>query len=179
MPPMCRASLVLSLLALAACGHQDGIVGRLDASDAGDASAPSGGASPTYRSELDTNEGWQTRTEVDGSSAELGVDALGANGGELRFPGQAGVAGPSNVTEIASSRLFGFGTFRTRLAFGACRRNEDVVQAASGILYDGSDANGNGIADNEEIDVQLLCGAPTRLYLTVFTDYSPTEFRKL
>lgn len=176
MPPMFRASLVLSLLALSACGHQDGIVGRAETSDSG---VPSAGAAPTYRSELESSEGWQTRTEVSGSSTEFGVDALGANGGELRFPGQADAVGPSQVSEIASNRRFGFGTFRTRLSFGACRSNEDVVNAAFGFFSDGTDANGNGITDDEEINLQVLCGAPNRLYLTVFTDYSATEFRKL
>lgn len=175
MPPTSKASSFLSLLLCLGCGHQDAIVGRIEGAGG---SAGGAGGMPSYRSELETGNDWLAHNELLGSSTELGVDALGANGAELRFPGGATLSGPSNVTELESRQRFGFGTFRTRLAFGACQPTEEVVSAALGYFHDGSDENQNGIEDDEEIDLQVLCGAPTRLYLTVFTDHSPAEFRK-
>ncbi|HET9934646.1 MAG TPA: hypothetical protein VFQ35_28270, partial [Polyangiaceae bacterium] len=78
---------------------------------------------------------------------------------------------------------FGYGTYRTRVAFGDCASNEEATQAVLGYFSDGADHNGNGIRDETEIDFQVLCGAPSLVYLTVFTDYeerpSGTVFRKL
>lgn len=167
---MFRASFLLSALFLAACGPQDGIVGSAGSS-AGGPSDAGPAATPSYRSELDTSDGWRPRLTAKGSSAELGVPALGATGAELRFPADSKQTGASSVAEIESPRSFGFGTFRTRLAVGSCRKGEDVVNAAFGYLNDGTDANGNGLTDDEEINIQVLCGSPTQLYLTVFTDY--------
>jgi hypothetical protein len=40
---------------------------------------------------------------------------------------------------------------------------------------DGRDANHNGIVDNDEIDVQFLCSAPSIMYLTVWTDFEESD----
>lgn len=157
-------------------------MGRANASTGGSGGADPA-ATPSYRSELDTSEGWRPRLAAMGSSTDFGVPAFGATGGELRFPANSDQVGAQHVAEIESTRPFGFGTFRTRVAFGSCLRSEDVVNAAFGFLRDETDANGNGLTDDEEINVQVLCGSPTQLYLTVFTDYdsdgTTTRFRKL
>jgi hypothetical protein len=51
-----------------------------------------------------------------------------------------------------------------------------------GYFSDGQDRDADGIADELLISMQVLCGTPSRMYLTVFTDYeeAPTlRFRKL
>ena len=180
------AGLLGVWLSCASCGPQTGVVGREPGP-----SGSAGGSSkaPTYRTDFDANGGeWQAETAIDGASTDFGVSLVGANDSstaELRFPGHTNdpasvKVGPKYRAQIGSTRSFGFGTYRTRLQFGACRPNEDVVSAALGYFRDETDANQNGLIDDEEIDIQVLCGTPRRLYLTVFTDYdSDTQFRKL
>ena len=45
---------------------------------------------------------------------------------------------------------------------------------------DGQDHNGNGLADNTEIDLEILCGEPRYILLSSWTDYDEAkgEFRK-
>jgi hypothetical protein len=174
------------------CTPQNGVVGGEpgDRDAAAEAAGPS--ATPTFRTDFDANGGdWQPATPVAGSSASFGVTVAGADDpstAELLFPGNADAAktgDPEATTEIASKQRFSFGTFRTRLAFGKCRPTEDVVNAAIGYFSDGSsDSNQNGITDDLEINLQVLCGNPNYLFLTVFTDYQsgdagPDQFRKL
>ena len=48
--------------------------------------------------------------------------------------------------------------------------------------FRGGDENGNGITDNSEIDIELLCGTPNILWLTTYTDFDdfvPGRLRKL
>jgi hypothetical protein len=175
-----------ALLACAGCGPQNGVVGRELAATG---SAGNSGQAPTYRTDFDSNAGeWEAETSVEGASTGFGVPIAQASDpstAELVFPGHANDAtstdsGPKYLTQIGSSRTFGFGTYRTRIQFGTCHASEDVVNAALGYFRDETDANQNGLTDEEEIDVQFLCGTPHRLYLTVFTDYeSDTQFRKL
>ncbi len=180
-----------------ACGRQDGVIGfqpsavgtggNDDAGAAG-ASAPA----PTFHTDFDAKGGWSTGNKLPGSTTEFGVTSSGADDpatATLTFPGHPEYASTQNagadyVTEIASPQRFGFGTFRTRLAFGACQPSEDAVNAALGYFSDGSsDTNNNGITDDLEINFQVLCGAPQYVSLTVFTDYqlvgSAEQFRKL
>ncbi len=178
------AALVLS----AACAPQNGIVGAEPPPDGGASSAGGSGSlqTPTYRTEFDLADGWQTQNKIAGSSIQFGVADSNTDAAELRFPGHPDFsandkASATEATEIESPRQFGFGVYRARVTFGACQPNEEVVSAALGFLSDGTDANQNGLTDDEEIDLQVICGARQRLYLTVFTDYeaSSGEFRKL
>ncbi len=178
---------------LLACTPQNGIVGSEPGPDGGGALPGSGGGSaqaPTYRTEFDAADGWQTQNVIDGSSTLFGASGVAdAVTAELRLPGHPEYAGSSHTgatlaTEIESPREFGFGSYRARITFGACQPDEEAVSAALGYLSDGTDANQNGLTDDEEIDVQVVCGARHRLYLTVFTDYdagtgSGEQFRKL
>ncbi|MDF3072028.1 MAG: hypothetical protein K0R38_7629 [Polyangiaceae bacterium] len=47
-----------------------------------------------------------------------------------------------------------------------------------GFFNDGTDQDGDGIVDDLEINVQVLCSDPRKLYLTVFTDNEELRFRK-
>jgi hypothetical protein len=65
--------------------------------------------------------------------------------------------------------------------FASCAADEELVNGIFTYFNDGSDQNGNGIGDNSEIDIELLCGEPQLLWLTVWTDYQTNPsvaFRK-
>ncbi|HWA73917.1 MAG TPA: glycoside hydrolase family 16 protein [Polyangiaceae bacterium] len=177
--------LALALTALG-CGRENGVVGVAERS-----SPP--GANPTFEDDFRSNVGsWQTRTPLPGASTTFGTsdpDAIDQQVAELVFPGHpefdsSDGAGADLATQIATERRFHFGTYRTRVEFGPCASNEHVVSAFLGYFSDGSDQNQNGITDDVEIDLQVVCGTPPYLYLTVFTDYQldaggTERFRKL
>ncbi|MEO8900171.1 MAG: glycoside hydrolase family 16 protein [Polyangiaceae bacterium] len=185
-----RAGACVALCVLAACGRQDGVVGvepnpvgtggTVAAGGATDAGGTAGTSAliPTFHADFAAKAGFGTGNHVPGSSTEFGVALAGTDDpgtAALSFPGHPEYASTQNagadyVTEIASPQSFGFGTFRTRLAFGGCQPTEEAVNAALGYFSDGTDANNNGITDDEEIDLQVLCGTPQYLSLTVFTD---------
>lgn len=186
MPPMsaperdvsARRARAVGALALAvslSCAPQDGVVGAV----ARDADADPNG--PVFATEFEADEGaWATRVELSGGAVTFGQEDPDTVDGwlaRLEFPGDATAeasshVGPDYVTELRTAERFGFGTYRTRVRFGSCEPHEEVVAAILGYLNDGSDADGDSITDNTEIDLQLLCGTPTLLYLTVFTDYA-------
>ncbi|HYP90617.1 MAG TPA: glycoside hydrolase family 16 protein [Polyangiaceae bacterium] len=168
---------------LAACGYQDGIVG---AQALGEPAPHSGGFSEEFAQRSDA---WETQAVVPDASVEVGQAGPTARDGywaELRFPGHAEYSGRERVgadfaTQLATRERFHFGTYRTRLSFGGCAPGQETVMAFLGYFNDGTDADGDGIVDDLEIDLQVACGAPSYLYLTVFTDDDAqgTRFRKL
>ncbi len=167
------------LCAALGCDPQNGVVGT-EPSYQGAAPDPVPPLRLTFRSDFDKNGGqWQPTSLVPGGSTNFGVtspDADDLNTVELLYPGHVSTSGSAAdradyETEIASSQRFSFGTFRTRLSFGQCDPSEDLIHAAIGYFNDGGDANRNGITDDSEINLQVLCGTPQYLFLTVFTDY--------
>jgi hypothetical protein len=192
--PEARALAAISsaIFGIFACTPQDRVVGvePLGAPDASLDGATDGGlGAPTYRTDFDDSSSWTSSSHLPGASTDFGVPIMGANDpstAEVLFPGHPEYAAtdhdtPADLTEIDSPERFSFGTFRTRLQFGACLPSEDVVEAAIGYFHDGNDANQNGITDDLEINFQVLCGTPEYLSLTVFTDNqdNPPAFRKL
>lgn len=193
MPPtfaaMSRAKLgvcvALSTSAITCCGPQNGIVGRVN-QDAAAASVPA------FAAQFADNKAiWSIDTALPGAQVTFGVADSAAEdnaAAELVFPGSTSfgpgdAVGPDYVTQIATLQRFAFGTLHTRVNFGSCASTEDVIQAVLGYYNDGTDANGNGITDDIEIDLQVSCALPQYVYLTVFTDYQAdangTMFRKL
>jgi hypothetical protein len=135
---------------------------------------------------------WQKQMVLPGAQVSVGKTNAGAADGlvaELVFPGHpeytaSDGVGPGFATQLATSDRFGFGTYRSRVAFGSCQPGEETVSAVLGYFNDGADHNGNSITDDVEIDLQMLCGTPSFAYLTVFTDYQEgvsgdVQFRKL
>jgi len=210
MPPICsrsrtleralgvcgRSAFGLALALLSACSVQNGVVGAQTVSvskpDAGapDAALPDAALVPTFQTDFDANDGqWSPQNTISGSTTNFGVTFAGAadpSTAELRFPGHPEYAatdkiGPSFATNITLNQRFGFGTYLTRLQFGTCSPSEDTVGALLGYFNDHQDENGNGITDDVEIDMQVLCGTPHRVYMTVFTDDSDQGdvFRKV
>lgn len=180
---MLRAGLVLVVVTLAGCGS------------AADPGAPpvvtlAPAAQPDWSTEFAGEGGqWEVNLRSGGSVAFGGSDARASDNAvaTLTLPGDASLqpgekVGPGFATEIASRERFLYGTFRTRVQLARCRgdRNEEVVNGIFTYFNDGSDRNGNGIADNSELDIEVLCSKPYILSLTSWTDYEaqPERFRK-
>jgi hypothetical protein len=167
--PLLAAWLVIG------CAPRDARVGAFPSADAaGD------GPAPIFSSELDVNAGlWTVQTIRPGATAVFGASHAAAGDGlvaELRFPGEASLAsadaaGPGMATEIATRQYFRFGTFRTRVQFATCAPGEEIASAVFMYFNDGRDGDGNGVADNPELDFQLLCGTPSFLVLTAWADF--------
>ncbi len=180
-PLLCAASF--ALMSLTGCGQQAGIVGRQNAPEA------DGGV---FESEFRTGDGpWSVETALPGAGVSFGNADPNARDGyaaKLVYPGDATLSstdnvGPNYMTQLQTTERFGFGTLRTRVAFGGCSGTEEVVQAVLGYFSDGLDHNQNGITDDVEIDLQIACSSPQYAYLSVYTDYQADpagdRFRKL
>jgi hypothetical protein len=166
-----RAGVALAALGLAACAAQDRSVGAVPAAS---------GPPPTLSSSFGANDGfWDVQTMIDGATVDFGVAAAGSSDGKvaaLRLPGKPGLgatdlAGPELATEIGSKQFLRFGTLRTAVRFPTCQPGEEVAAAVFWYYNDGADHDGNGIADNPEMDLHVLCGTPTMIVLTAWSDY--------
>jgi hypothetical protein len=167
------------------CGPTNGVVGAMGAEP--------GAAGPTFEAQFAADDAnWQKQTSLPGAQVAVGtpnteaVDGLVARlvlPGHPEYQASDGV-GPDLTTQLGTSSRFGFGTYRARVAFGSCQPGEEAVSAVLGYFNDGADHNGNGVTDDVEIDLQMLCGTPSFAYLSVFTDYQASaagsvQFRKL
>ena len=178
-----RARLLLVGAALVACAPQDRVVGSVREAGADSAGARGdAGALPPLLISADfaTDDGiWDRQRLVPGSAVDFGVaDPLARDGEELALvlPGIRGLgpddhAGPDVATQISTKQFVEYGTMRTRVRFATCQPGEEAVNAAFAFFNDGTDANANGLADNPEIDFQVLCGRPSFIVLTVWKDF--------
>jgi hypothetical protein len=172
------------LVWLAACGAGEG-AGPSDGAPGLDAASP-----PTWSTELaSADTGLFDARHGNGSSAALGV-ADGAAGDGLVASlvlagdpalGPGDDVGPDGASEIATQRTFSYGTFRQRVRLASCGAGEDAVNGLFLYANDGMDHDHNGIVDNHEIDIEILCGTPTVVFLSSWTDYDDTggAFKKL
>ena len=170
-------TLTLAAALLAGCSTRDARVGSVPLSGGID-----GGVTgpPALSSEFASDDGlWITRTGMAGAALAFGSpSALALDGRTLlmSLPGAAGGdpatnAGTDWATEIDSVQFLRYGTLRSRVQFPTCAGNEEVAAAMFWFYNDGQDRNGNGIVDNPEIDLHVLCGTPNFLVLTVWSDY--------
>ncbi|HUQ07480.1 MAG TPA: glycoside hydrolase family 16 protein [Kofleriaceae bacterium] len=194
------------VLGCAACGFQptagaltDAAVGGASdangpAADArgpaGDASTPPPPPPPTWASDMreDDEPSFYTRLQP-GAQVELGVADAAAEDGEVARLVFRGVpargthdhVGAAFASELATQRDdFHFGTYRMRARLAACAPGEEVVNGLFTYFNDGTDHDGDGLVDNSEIDLEILCGTPGVLFMSVWTEYSfaNEEFRK-
>jgi len=176
------AAWLLPLLLLG-CGTRDGQVGA-GALGGGSGGGASGGGpgSLIFSSELAANDGqWDVVASLPGASVAFGAPANASTtrdglAATLTFPGDASgtdarYVGSDANTGIESVALFHYGTFRARVRWTACDPSEEVVSAAMLYASDGRDANGNGLPDLHELDFQVLCGTPSFVVLTAWSDH--------
>ncbi|HEY2775216.1 MAG TPA: glycoside hydrolase family 16 protein [Candidatus Binatia bacterium] len=117
------------------------------------------------------------RTSEPGSAVSSPVadtEALDGNVLELVYPGGTSPddSGPAFATELESASPLGYGTFRARLRTPKASRATGLVSAFFTYFNDGADHDGDGIIDNDEIDIEILANEPSSIYLTVWTDYT-------
>jgi hypothetical protein len=168
-------ALALAATLVAACGARDAVVGFVPADGGLD-----GARAPALSSEFAGDDGlWSTQAPIPGAAVTFGGTEIGARDGRavlLRLPGAAAVdpaanAGTELATEIDSVQFLRYGSLRARVRFPTCAATEEVAAAMFWFYNDGQDRNGNGIVDNPEIDMHVLCGTPTFLVFTAWSDY--------
>jgi hypothetical protein len=134
-----------------------------------------------------TDDGlWDRQRALAGATISFGIADPAADDGQsvvLVFPGDPALeagdsSGPDLATQISTKQFVRFGTFRARLRFPECSPGEEVASAAFAFKNDGTDGNGNGIADNPELDIHVLCGTPSYIVLTAWRDYEVASGRE-
>jgi beta-glucanase (GH16 family) len=100
----------------------------------------------------------------------------------LTFPGDPALDSEDNTSPSFASEIDWeerlYGTYRTRLELARCDAGEEVVNGIFTYSH-GGDSNDNGITDNNEIDIEILCGEPYVIFLSSWTDYDDdNSFRK-
>lgn len=116
-----------------------------------------------------------SQTSASGGSAGVVSMSGPGDGRALRLtldarPG----AGPGNGVEIASNDdTYRYGTYGTRIRTADCTGLGRVGVVTGTFTYstDHGDDNGNGLPDNHEIDIEVLCAQPHVVWLTIWTDY--------
>jgi hypothetical protein len=173
----------------AAPGTPDGAPGGPDGGGNGGSDAgPS--TPPTWSSELGDGEDlWGTHTPSGGDVGFGVAEPTSADNaiGVLRLPGNPAFgpqdhAYPAYATEIEADRIFGYGDFRARVSMARCAADEDAVSGYFLYQNDGGDHDGDGLVDNNEIDIEILCANPSVIHLSVWTDYTSFDggaFRKV
>jgi hypothetical protein len=166
---------LIMAVAVAACAPRDGQVGLAPAADGGGT-----GGAVLFSSEFGVNGGlWEVFTPLPGASVSFGVPHSGTGDGlaaELRFPGAPSLTAADRTasdlnTGIATKQFFRYGTFSARVQFATCAPGEDVASAVFMYFADGSDGNNNGLEDVHELDLYDLCGTPTFVVLSAWSDY--------
>jgi hypothetical protein len=136
------------------------------------AAAPAAGSTENWASNVSSLYQKYARG---GSSVTGGVSDAAAKDGKalnLTIPAGAG-ASPSNAAEVATNKEFTTGSFSSRVRTADCSAQPNTG-AVTGIFTfgnDGTDKDGDGLTDNSEIDIEVLCARPDVLNLTIYTDY--------
>ncbi|HBF07277.1 MAG TPA: hypothetical protein DHW71_00350 [Gammaproteobacteria bacterium] len=94
----------------------------------------------------------------------------------LLFPGDpllepADKTSPTYATEAVRIEYSHYGRYEFSVNFAECTSGEEVVNGVFVYNRTGDDDNQNGIGDSSEIDIEVLCGEPQVLWLSVWTDY--------
>jgi hypothetical protein len=155
-----------------------------------DADVPAPGDPPTWEQQFADTGGNQLfqRAQAEGSVTRNVADGAAEDGkvARLRFPGIPALGPGDRVSPQYASELgtnaddFHFGTYRMRVKLASCAPGEEVVNGLFTYFNDGQDHDGDGIDDNSEIDIEILCGTPRVAFLTVWTDYdgATEQFRR-
>ena len=102
-------------------------------------------------------------------SVTFGADPAAHDGyaASLVFDADTPGIGPTGkATEIITKSSQGFGEYRFRVRLATCRPSEDLVNGLFTYFNDGKDHDGDGLVDNDEIDIEILCAQPSFLNMT-------------
>jgi beta-glucanase (GH16 family) len=139
------------------------------------------GTQPTFSVDFISADKSRFYSRADtGGSATFGVANPSATDNavaELLFKGNAALGPgdkltPDFATEIGTNQTFGYGTFRTRVQLAQCASSEELVNGVFTYFNDGKDHDGDGLIDNSEIDIEILCSDPSIISLTIWSEYT-------
>jgi hypothetical protein len=109
-------------------------------------------------------------------SITFGAPDPGAHDGNaaaLLWKAGENIAGPGGkATEIDTTADLGFGEYRFRVRLATCQKDEELVNGHFIFRNDGVDHDGDGVIDNDEIDIEILCAQPSFINLTSWTGYT-------
>jgi hypothetical protein len=139
------------------------------------AALPALAVEDAFTSPLDTSV-WTVKTSLAGARVSCPLsDAGGADGSvlELVYPGPTSPKkyGPGLATQVSRFYASSYGAYEARLKTANASSKDGVVSAFFTYFNDGSDQDGDGMADNSEIDFEFLSAEPGVIYMTVWTDY--------
>jgi hypothetical protein len=115
-----------------------------------------------------SQENTATGTITFGAANAGASDGIVAN---LKRQGGQAQLTPAGAEEIVSRQAFSFGTFRYRFSLASCATSEEAVNGLFTYFNDGSTAP-DGLGVNREIDIEILCGEPYLVNLTIWTEYT-------
>lgn len=149
---------------------------------AGTEGAPASSAEPAISDPFTIETDFWTKDERTLASVAFGFsDPAASDAKTLRIvlpgdpaKGAADAVGPSRGNQVKTRDPLTYGTYRFRAKAAACTPSlsapEEVISGLF-VYANGGDANGNGLTDNNEIDIEVACSDPAKLLLTVWTDY--------
>jgi beta-glucanase (GH16 family) len=142
---------------------------------------------PTFSVEMTkTDQSLFYARATNGGSTTFGAANPGAADNavaELVFKGNSSL-GPSDklspdyATEIGTNQSFQYGTYRTRVQLARCTSSEELVNGIFTYFNDGKDHDGDGLVDNSEIDIEILCSDPSIISLTIWSEYTSDTAKK-
>jgi len=132
------------------------------------------GSSSIWKLPTNTTPGSVTFAYAD-PAAEDGRSVRILFGGNPSF-GPSDKVGPNNSKDITLNEKLGYGIYKFRVKPATCSASdEEMITGIFIYANNGSDANGNGMIDNNEIDVEFACSLPSTFWLTVWTDYQEKD----
>jgi hypothetical protein len=116
----------------------------------------------------------ESQQEMSTGTITFGVSNAAASDGivaDLARTGGQATLGTGGAEEVVSQRSFSFGTFRYRASLAQCASTEEAVNGLFTYFNDGSLAP-DGLVINREVDIEILCGEPYLINLTIWTEYT-------
>jgi hypothetical protein len=142
----------------------------------GTGGAGGGAAAPTLFFDFVTGDAASFTEQHPHGSTTFGAPDTGAHDANavamLWKAGENAVGPGGEATEIDTTADLGFGEYRFRVRLATCKSDEELVNGHFVFQNDGLDHDGDGIIDNDEIDIEILCAQPSFFNLTSWTGYT-------
>jgi hypothetical protein len=118
----------------------------------------------------------QLMSQTTGTAPAVSVAVPGAEDGQalrLNLAARPGPGPRQGVTMASLYPSYRYGTYGSRMRSADCTGQDHPGIVTGTFVYsmDHSDANRNGLADNDEIDIEFLCGQPEVIWMSLWTDY--------
>ncbi|MEI2778628.1 MAG: glycoside hydrolase family 16 protein [Tetrasphaera sp.] len=121
--------------------------------------------------------GFTTKSRAGGAVTSGVVDpaAIDGKAATLRFGSRR--PGPAWGSELQSPQKYLFGVFTNRLRTPNCADQPNAGIVTGNFTYgnDGSELDGDGLTDNSELDIEVLCARPEIVTVSIWTDYRESD----